>query len=247
MVSMLVSRNDGKVDLEDMPTLASVLAMIAADEALPPRRRAEICSGVRSLCRALGLQLESTPADPRHIADRLAGVTPAAAHMAKRRFQNCKSHLDAALIYISALAHRRRNRGKVDPPYRALLTHIPDEWRRKRIVRFFRFASSLGVPPPDVDDSVFQAFHTALENSTVKNFRTVDREARKIWNEMVQGMPDSSLRVVSVPSYVDHYVLPAEAFPQSLWDDLDGYLESRRDRGVSDLDELLTEAELLGR
>jgi hypothetical protein len=246
MVSMPASRTQGKSELCERPMLASVLQMFATDDSLPAKRRADVCSGVRSLCRAAGLPLESTPADPRHVADKLAGVTPTTARMTKRRFQNCRSHLDAVLEYVGALANRRRNRSTMTLDYRALLAQITDGWKRKKITRFFGVMSSLGITSDHVDNSAFDAYLDALENSTLKDFRTIDREARSIWNEMKQMVPGWPGQVVSVPRYTDHYTLPEEAFPDSFWRDLDRYLDSRRRKAPSDLDELLTDAELLG-
>ena len=51
---------------------------------------------------------------------------------------------------------------------------------------------------------------------------------------------------VSIPTYVDHYVMSEGEFPTSLWTELDKYLESRRSKGTADLDAILTEEELFG-
>ena len=106
-------------------TILALLEAIAQDEAIAPKRRADICSGVRSLCRSLHLQPESTLADPRLFAELLAKATPASLQMGKGRFQNCQSHLDAALAYADALFHRKRSRTPLAPP------SVPMEMRHR--------------------------------------------------------------------------------------------------------------------
>ncbi len=147
-------------------TLAMLLAEIAADETLPGKRRADMCSGVRSLCRALNLQIESTPADPRLIADRLSGITPAAAGMKRGRLQNCKCHMDAALAYGDARVRRRRQNDAIAPEYLALLQQVPDAWAARRLRRLFHFCTEQKVAPETIGDVVFGAFLKHLGHST---------------------------------------------------------------------------------
>ena len=123
---------------------------------------------------------------------------------------------------------------------------VPQKWAAKQLQAFFRFASEQGFSPHEIGPAAFDAHSEALANSTLNKARTRDREIRKIWNNLVASDPTISGSAVKVPSYVDHYVLPADAFPQSLWDDLDGYLAFRSQKNSLDLDDLLTEEELFG-
>lgn len=228
------------------PTIAAMLSLIAADETLPKKRRADICSGVRTLCRALHLQIESTPADPRLISGRLAALTPAAAGMSKGRFQNCKSHMDAALAYADRRFRRKRSSDELAPAYVALLQQVSDRWDRAKLRRLFHFASEQGIAPHEIGDVVFDEFLASLHRSTLTKIESLDRSTRRIWNRLVTSVPGWPGQVVKVPSYVDHYVLSLDAFPDSLRDDLEKYLASRKSKGASCLDELLTEEELFG-
>ena len=227
-------------------TLNVLLSLIAADEDIPQKKRRDLCSGIRSLCRALNLQIESTPAEPRIFAEALAKMTPASVGLSKGRFQNCKSHLDAALSYADAHFHRKRSKTPLEPKFKALLARIPEKWVARKLQSFFRFATEYGFAPDEIGPTAFDAYSEALANSTFKNTRTRDRDIRKIWNDLVANDPSAPRSPVPVPSFVDHYVLPSGAFPQSLWDDLDAYLAFRSKKSSLDLDNLLTEEELFG-
>ncbi len=247
MVTIPSSRSNKNIAAPtDLETLAALLAVIETDDGLPAKRRADICSGVRSLCRAMNLQPESTPVDPRVIGDRLSVMTPVVAGMKKGRFQNCKSFMDAALAYADARFHRRRNKAPLAPEYVSLLEKAPDRWVAARLRRLFHFATERGVKPEEIDDALFEAFLEHLECSTLPNFRSVDRTTRKNWNALAAKVPGWPAGPVGVPSYVDHYVLSPDAFPQTLWDDVDAYLASRLSKGPANLDDLLSEEELFG-
>jgi integrase len=187
---------------------------------------------------------ESTPADPRLIAERLENITPAAAGMKKGRLQNCVCHMDAAFAYADARFRRRRNRAPLDPQYVALLGLTPDRWVAARLRPAFHFATMQNAAPESIDDKFFDDFTDQLQLSTVNKARASARNIRKDWNEMVDSVPGWPGKKVEIPTHVDHYVLPAGAFPESLWVDVNEYLESRRSKGAADLDDLLTEEEL---
>lgn len=227
-------------------TLAELIALIAADSTIEQKRRADLCSGVRSLCRALSLQPESTPANPRLIAERLRDLTPAAAKMSEGRLQNCRCYMDAALSLADTRFRRRRSRVALTPHLAAFLDAVPERWQRKKLRRFIRFLDENGIAPEAVDNATFDAFRASLVYSLVKDIRTRDRETRKIWNALVAKTPERGWRQVTVPRYTDHYALPETAFPATLWAEVDAYIAFRAAKAAAELDNILTEEELFG-
>lgn len=227
-------------------TMAELIDQIAADSAIPHKRRNDLCSGMRSICRALGLQPESTPADPRLFAKLLRGLTPAAARMSKGRLQNCLSYLDAALALANTRFRQRRSRVALPPLLEAFLKAVPDRWKRTRLRRLMHYLAENDIAPEAVDDEVFDGFRASLAHSLIKDIRTRDRETRKIWNALVADNPEWGCRQVVVPGYTDHFVLPASAFPESLWTEVDTYIASRALKVGAELDDILTEEELFG-
>lgn len=227
-------------------TVAELTDQIAADSSIPQKRRNDLVSGVRSICRALGLQPESTPADPRLFAKLLRGLTPAAARMSKGRLQNCLSYLGAALSLADTRFRRRRSHVVLPPHLEAFLKAVPDRWERARLRRFTHFLAENNIAPEAVDDQTFDAFGASLAHSLIKDIRTRDRETRKIWNAFVANNPECGCRQVTVPIYTDHFVLPESAFPAPLWTEVDAYIASRAAKAGAELDDLLTEEELFG-
>lgn len=226
-----------------VPTIAQLIARVEADASLPEKKRADICSGVRSLCRALKLQPASAPADAALIAALLRDLTPAGAGMSKGRLQNCRSHMDAALVYADDLFRRRRSRTVLPPHLRAFLNKVIDRWDRTKLLRFTHFLNESGIAVEDVSSDTFDAFRESLGYSLVRDARRTDRETRRIWNTLHSDNPE---RQVQIPNYTGHYSLPESAFPETLSADADAYLSSRMSRHGRELDSLLTEEELFG-
>ncbi|MFA5957684.1 tyrosine-type recombinase/integrase [Hyphomicrobium sp.] len=166
--------------------------------------------------------------------------------MSKGRLQNCRSYMDAALAYADKRFRRRQVRRWLAPHLKAYLDLIPDRWKRMKLRPFMHFLDENSISPDAVDDETFQAFGTSLENSLVKNVRTRDRETRTIWNALVATLPERQCRQVTVTLNTDHYVLPENAFPVSLWADCGAYIASRAVKAGVELDDILTEEELFG-
>ena len=246
-VTSEMSRSVGEPPIATrVATLAALMDAINADSDLSTKRRADMRSALRCLASIAGLPLESTPCDPRVLAERLRDVSAATARMSPRRFANCKSLADAAFAFADRHFGRRRNRVEIAPEYAALLKLVPTRWNRMRLRRFFHFAAERDLTPDKIDSHVFDAFRRSLDQSTIEDPRTFDRVTRKVWNRMCSEIKEFPGKPVVVPSYVDHWVLPREAFPASLWSDLDAYLTMRMKKASLAIDDLLSEEELFG-
>lgn len=127
-------------------------------------------------------------------------------------------------------------------PFERLYWRIEEKEIRVRLGRFFRYASLCGLTPDAVTTQAFDRFLEALTSSGDPQAKSVDRAARKAWNAAVQSILDWPQRPVDVPSYVDHYTLPLEAFPPSFGQDIAAYLASRtKNKSTSPLDDLSLE------
>src|SRR5215469_2710593 len=72
-------------------TLAGVLQHLEADHSVDQRLRREMCSGIRTVCRALGSDPSLVAAEPRQLRPRLAKLTPAIAGLSPGRWSNIRS------------------------------------------------------------------------------------------------------------------------------------------------------------
>lgn len=225
-------------------TLHDLILAIDSETSLPAKRRADMRSAVRRLADVVGLPLESTPCDPRLFAERLATTSAASARMSPRRLANCKSLLDAAFAFADQRFGRRRAKVALRPDFSAILKLVPSRWDRLCLRRLFHFAGERGLQPDEIDARAFDEFDQSLAQTMLKNPRAFGHRVRHVWNALctnLEGWPGKS---VPVPSFVDHWVLAKDAFPSSLWADLDGYLAMRMKKNCEAIDDLLTEEEL---
>ena len=88
------SRPTSPLAAPGLPTLQNVLDHLLHDVDLPPLRRRDLCSAVRTVGRVLGNDLHEIPAHPRLLRERLRRVTPAAG-FSKARWTNVRSLLQS--------------------------------------------------------------------------------------------------------------------------------------------------------
>jgi hypothetical protein len=123
-----MSADGSFLQLENHPseqprTLGDVLRHLEADLGTATRRCREMSSAVRTICRILGLDPDSIPADPRHLRAVLARVTPATAGVSAGRFANIRSLLLNALKSTGIKAMPGRHRERHGEAWEALRAH----------------------------------------------------------------------------------------------------------------------------
>lgn len=203
---MTVMHESSRTERQDTPpatrvtTLAALMDAIDAEASLSQKRRADTRSAIRSLASVAGLPVESTPCDPRLLAERLRNVSAATARMSPRRFANRKSLADAALAFADRHFGRRRDSAEIAPDFAALLKLVPSKWDRLRLRRLFHFAAERDVTPAEIDGKVFDEFGRSLDRSTIVNPRTFDSVARQAWNWMCSATKEWPGKPVAAPS-----------------------------------------------
>ena len=121
--------------------------------ATPLKRRAEICSALRTMAWAFDRLLSDLPADPARIRRRLEGLSPVSAGIKKAPWQNVRSLVLVALKRVGATSMSNRHNKAMPPEWRALYDRLEAHRHRAGLSRFMRFCSELGVLPERVDDA----------------------------------------------------------------------------------------------
>jgi integrase len=210
------------------PSLATLLARILADAALPERRRTEMASALRSTAKALRRPLETVPASPVELRPLLAGLTPAMARVSAGRWRNVLSLLGAALNHHHGNLLPRRSDLQPSPAWSALLALIEAEGRHTRfyLARFARHATDKGVEPEAVDGAFLARFAEDLTyRSLDADPARVAREVARAWNRAGETYPSWPSVRLPVPDNRVRHSLPWEAFPSSLQEDAERWLD----------------------
>lgn len=212
----------------DQPTLADAMARLEADESLASTRRRDMISALNCLARIIGCDPAGVPAHPRFLQGRMKDVAPAAHGVSAARWSNVRSLVTAALQRLGLATLPGRYTAPLTAEWQGLWDALPPgKGLRCRLSRLLHYCSANGINPGAVDDTLLDRFGAALANeSLVKHPREIHRIAILGWNaaaESTPGWPQQHL--TPLPSAkAGGYVLPWSAFPASLAEDVEAYL-----------------------
>ena len=208
-------------------TLADVITALQADPSLAPTRRRDLCSAVRRVAGMLERDPARLPASLPEIRRALACVTPAQAGILTKTFQNIRSDLLAALRHVGANRHPGTACPPLSPPWPALYERLPEQRLQNGLSRFFRFCSSMGIEPEQIDDGVMDQFMSFVrEHTLARKPNDIHRRTCRIWNEATNCVPGWPQVVFSVPDYREpRTALPLSAFPAPFQAEVERYLD----------------------
>lgn len=214
-------------------TLADVLGRLEGDRGLDPRRRRELCSAVRSVCRVLNADPALVAAHPRQLRVRLRGVTAAAAGVGQGRWSNIRSLTLKALKRAGIRAMPGRYREPHAPEWEALRARLPDRRFASGLSRFMSYCTAQGIRPAAVDAAVFKRFQESYENdSLLRDAGGMYRDTCKLWNSAVAAIPGWPKVTVEVPVRLRRFALPLDAFPEPFGVDVERFLARGADPDV---------------
>ena len=211
---MARTKVDGNPFLDpEAPTLATVLAALESAEP-DARRRGEMASGIRTICRVLGYSPHELPADTALLGRLIRKAMPAAAGVSPSRWANARSLLLAALKRAGLAIMPGRRLHPLAPAWAALAATLPRRYERAMLSRLMRWASAEGIDPAHLDQAAMERFGMALmHDSFHQNPRDCWRRTVVAWNAAVEVVPGWPQQQFSPPPGRECYVLALEAFP----------------------------------
>lgn len=206
-------------------TLADVIARVEAQDDLQPRRKRDMVSAVRTVCRLLHAEPDAVSAELRLLRKRLEAMAPAAAGIGPGRWNNIRSLTMAAL---KAAGIRAMPGGLHQPllfAWKVLRARLPDKHFRCGLSRLMTFCSMQGIVPGDVDAALFERFRQALETeSLVRQPKQVYKTACALWNRAAASIAGWPPLVVAVPDARNRYRLVWDELPAAFRADVGDYL-----------------------
>ena len=208
-----------------LPTLATVLAKVTADQALTERRRQDLASGLRTFAKALNRPLEELPAHPGMLRDRMESFVPAAIGLSERRWTNAASLTRQALKHAGIAIMPSRSPVPFSPGWTALFRLVEKKYACVALSCLARYCTTRDIEPEAVTDAVFATFLDDLLDTSMKQApRKVQRQAAVVWTRLAQAIPAWPQQPITVPDYSRTYALPWTSFPPSLEADVEAYL-----------------------
>jgi integrase len=225
----------GKVFLDPAaPTLQAVID--ALDRAEPePRRRGELASGIRTVCRVLGYAPHELPADAGLLGRRIRKAVPAAAGVSLARWANARSLLTAAMALTGLRIMPGRRLYPLGAAWAALALALPDTYQRAMLSRLLRWCSALGIEPAAVTPATFEAFRRAvLDDSLLEHPWATWRQTVLAWNRAVNDVPGWPQVPLVLARKRATYARPLCAFPASFQADVRRWLDRLAGKGGLD-------------
>lgn len=222
MTTAAHSRNS----LEDLNSLIS-------HSNLPPRIKADYRSAVNTVSRILGSTPGQIPADPGALRRRLERVAPASHGLSPGRWANVRSLLGRALELMRPVMPSR-TLGPLLPAWDQLLKGLTRN-RRDRLLALARHLSGRGIAPGEVNLTHLEAYRQAIVDDRLR------AGAEKTWDSIVwtwnacrrevDGWP--SIEIPRASRRVT-YVPPWSAFPASLQEEVQRFLDRQSGKDLSE-------------
>jgi integrase len=224
-----------------LPSLAELMARVAADETLSLGTRQNWCWGLKVVARAAGQDPMQIPAHPEYLRSVWKKSGPGALGVSRAAWNNARSLAGKALQYGGLASIPGHYQAPFSPEWQVLWDRLPPGKNavRMQLSRLLHYCSAQGIGPDQVDDAVLAAFEAALKTeSIVENPYEIYRGAAKSWNNAAERVPGWPQQRVTVPSNQQTFCLPWHALPTGLLASVQHYLD--RARGLDLLDEHFT-------
>ncbi len=208
-------------------TLKDVIDRVLDRSDLSDSRKRDLRSGVVVYARIVGEAPAAIPMDLAAIRKTLDGVVPLQAKVSRKRWANLRSDI-AGAIAASGLRPMLKTAGvELDAKWSALLDRAEDIAIAKGLSRFARWATLRQLAPEVITtQSVAQFFAELEEGSLVRNLRFQRRNVPKLWNRLVELLPDRGLRPVELPEVTaSGDRIPWERLPASFCGETEAYLQ----------------------
>ena len=185
-----------------IPTLEQVRDRIATSYTIPHQKRMDMVSAINAIGKWLDLPLSITPASAEFLRQKLKNENHLTLGIDKRRFQNVRSLVLAALRQAGLSTKLASYQMPMNVTWQALYDRLPGRYERTEFSRFFRYCSKAGIRPGEVNDAMLEGYLSALtEESLKKNPRTNHQTVCRLWNKMCDAGADWPGAKVTVPWY----------------------------------------------
>lgn len=214
-------------------TLADLLPLIEA-QVPAGAKRDDMKSAVRKVAQVLGRSPAEVEIDPKVLGIRLKRVSPASHNITKARWQNVCSLFRQALALATAVLP-----GKSKEP-------IADDWLplfqhtslkqsdQTRVSRLLRWLSERGIGSNMVTEAHLADYRNDLDRALLSDPEATWRDTVLAWNRAIKTVPGWPALSIALPSRKKTWALPWSAFPASLKQDVDGWLDRLAGRDFAD-------------
>jgi len=216
-------------------SFADAIAAILASEELDALRKRHWPTSLRQMAAYLDRPLELIPARMAAVAAWIGKLHAERLGVNAKTFANHRANVRACLLWFNRQVAGNGRNAPMDEDYRTLLAKLEDLHVRDCLSPFFRYLSTLGVPPGAVSDALVEAYVAHRRDTGFSIYRTTQLRAMvREWNKAAGEIPGWPRIALSEPEYAARTRGPAwEAFPKGLRDGIEAHCArlAKRHRG----------------
>lgn len=221
------------------PSMSDIIKFVTGLTDLTETRRRDLLSDCRSFVRLVNLPADQIKADPPYLRKLVAGISPTASRISKKRFANLLSNVRTALrLFGIDLAGKRRQGGRI-PEWELLWAAVREQDNhalRNGLSGGVHFASNHGVFPDQIDDGFVAFYARALDTSEIRAApKTIVRTFVRMWNRARLEVPGWPQRELTVPNNRDVISEPWDVFPETLCAETHAFLHRDPSDDIFDL------------
>ena len=145
-------------------------------------------------------------------------------------------HQDPRMRYTGCIHQGHTYMAPLTPAWQALWDKADCAGRlRVYVSRLMHYCSAQDIAPGDVDDGVSEQLKGALvEESFVGNPVKTHKDILRIWNKLVELVPDWPQVRLTISNDRDDYSIPLEQFPKPFRDEVDALVEHWSGKDILD-------------
>ena len=201
-------------------TLADVLAAVLAAD-LPPRRKQDLASAIRTVAKVIGRTPGDIDADLRTLSVKLRQTSPIALGIKRARWNNIRSGFNSAFRLVQPTLPGRSNE-PIAEAWGVLYVLIKTRGDRIRLSRPLRWLSAEGISPDTLRLEDLEGYrHMLAERTLLKDPESDWVYMSRAWNRCVTNVAGWPEIRICRQSRAKVYSLPLSAFPQSLLEDIE--------------------------
>lgn len=196
-------------------------------------KKQDMASALRTIAKVLGVELSELIADPGLLRRRLDRVSPEAFGISVRRWANVRTLLARSLELARPITPSR-SYAELSPSWIALLSGLGFS-AQERVKPLLRYLSESGIEPCDVTLEILFAYRDAILNDRLR------AKAEKTWDSLTWLWNKCARDVLGWPKIIilrtskrETYILDWSAFPASLKEEVDRYIERQSGRDLSE-------------
>lgn len=209
------------------PSFIDAVKAIEQATDLSPNQRAQWCSALRQIAKALDKPLETLPARYTSARFNIERLHPAVVGANPKTLANQKSNVKAALLWFGK-EHNVAPRGvPLTAAWTTLRNSIGDYGRKARLSGLMRYCSGRGIEPAAVDEATLDDYFAYRKQTTsLATNAAARRSVARTWNACADDSPNWPNQRLSEPLRQGSERLDWNGFPEGLRRDVNDYLVS---------------------